>query len=205
MSRGTSESMDMHAPVLHARSLGLSRGERLLFRDLSFRVEAGGLLLLRGPNGSGKSSLLRILAGLLPPTAGDVEWDGDKPRIRYIGHQDGLKTPLTVRENLAFLSAIENAPCERNIEALHLSGLLDLPVRDLSAGQKRRTAMTRLVAGDGSLWVLDEPTTALDEHARNWLWDTVARHRAQGGMVVAAVHDPDTPKDADLLTLGAPR
>ena len=189
--------------TLQANNLGLIRGGRPLFKALSFSLAPGGLLLLRGPNGAGKSSLLKLLAGLLPPTAGDIAWpDGERAKIRYVGHRDGLKAPLTVAENLEFLAVMEGGGHEANLDSLHLRPLLESPVSDLSAGQRRRTALARLVPGDGSLWLLDEPTTALDAAARDWLWQTVSVHRAAGGMIVAAVHDPEAPDDATVLTLG---
>jgi len=192
------------SPLLSVEALSLNRGLRMLFRDLGFTVARGDLLLLRGANGTGKSSLLRVLAGFLPPGAGTVTWAPGIPRPRYLGHQDGLKRPMTVRENLRFLEALYGIDTSRNVESLGIRPLMNLAVGDLSAGQRRRVALARMVTGDGAPWLMDEPATSLDDAGKTWLWERIAEHRARGGTVIAAVHDPEEPADARVLTLGGP-
>ena len=192
----------MRTAILSVDGLSLNRGLRLLFRDLGFEVAAGELLLLRGANGTGKSSLLRVLAGFLAPASGQVTWAEGVPLPRYLGHQDGLKRPMTVRENLQFLETLYGIDTRANRQSLGIVPLMNLAVGDLSAGQRRRVALARMVAGDGAPWLLDEPATSLDDAGKAWLWDAIAAHRAAGGAVIAAVHDPEAPADARVLTLG---
>ena len=182
--------------------LACRRGTRLLFAGLSFAVEPGGALLLVGPNGSGKSSLLRLMAGLLPPFAGHLTWKGeslaataDEHRLRlgYLGYQDAIKPALSVAENLTFWAALADpreapAPARIALDEVGLAGLADLPGRYLSSGQRRRLAIARILVGGAPLWLLDEPTTALDDDGVDRLGRVLARHRASGGMVVAATH-----------------
>ncbi|HEX2114080.1 MAG TPA: heme ABC exporter ATP-binding protein CcmA, partial [Alphaproteobacteria bacterium] len=151
--------------------LACVRGERLVFENLSFRARPGEALLLMGPNGSGKSSLLRLMAGLLAPASGRLLWGGsaiiDDPdshraRLHYIGHLDALKPALTVSENLAFYAALRGRPADADtlgsaISAFHLDKLADTPARFLSQGQRRRTALARVLAAPAALWLLDEP------------------------------------------------
>jgi len=171
-----------------------------VFEGLDFSLAAGGALLLTGPNGSGKSSLLRVMAGLTPPLAGTLTWDGvpigeDPPahreRLHFVGHQDALKPVLTVAETLAFSAALRDAPPHHGLAALqkfHLAERADFPCRILSAGQRRRLALARLLASPAPLWLLDEPTTGLDEASTQDLLGAIAEHRAGGGMVVIATH-----------------
>ena len=180
------------------------RGERLVFAGLSFRVAAGEALLLRGPNGSGKSSLLRCMAGLLAPIAGTQTWDdrplaldpdGHRARLRYLGHQDAVKPALTVLENLALWQQLHGvsdaAALRRALAALGLDPLAELPARLLSAGQRRRVALARLLAAPAPLWLLDEPTTALDDEGVGRFARMVGDHRSGGGLVVLSSHgDP---------------
>jgi heme exporter protein A len=195
--------------VIEAEALAAFRGERLVFRDLSFRVEPGGALVLAGPNGSGKSTLLRLIAGLARPAAGTLLWDGadalaDLPeharRLAYIGHLDAVKPGLTVAENLSF--AAQGLAVGPALEALGLAPLAGLPARMLSAGQKRRLALSRLALSTAPLWLLDEPTLGLDSAAVEHFGQLLARHRAGGGIVVAATHLPLPLPDAGELRLG---
>ncbi len=163
------------------------RGERLVFRGLSFALEAGAALVLTGANGSGKSSLLRLMAGLLPPHTGSLRWAGEpiagdpaahRARLHLIGHQDALKPVLTVLENAAFWAGLRgaaSAAAASALERLGLSHLADAPCRLLSAGQKKRLSLARLLASSAPLWLLDEPTTGLDEAATRNLGDKSAR------------------------------
>lgn len=197
--------------MLEARELACLRGERVVFAGLSFALEAGAALLLTGANGAGKSSLLRLLAGLIPPAEGMLLWQrqdalADRTaharRLRYLSHQDALKPALTARENLAFFARLWGGDAEAALAALDLLPLADLPARVLSAGQKRRLALARLALGaDAPLWLLDEPTVGLDTASVARLGALLARHRAAGGMVIAATHLPLPLPDARELRL----
>ena len=182
-------------------ALACRRGDRLVFAGLDFTVESGGALVLVGPNGTGKSSLLRLMAGLLPPFAGRLDWDGaavrDDPalhrgRIAYLGHLDAVKPTLTVTEAVAFWADLVDraAYVGKALDALGLAGLADLPARFLSAGQRRRVALARVIATAPPIWLLDEPTVGLDQASIGALESAIARHRGAGGMVVAATHAP---------------
>ena len=178
------------------------RGDRLVFTDLDFRLEPGEALMLLGPNGSGKSSLLRIMAGLLKPFRGTLAWDDldvrDEPdqhrrRIHYVGHLDAVKPVLSAAENLAFWAQLGGAadPHAHALRALGRFGvphIAPVPGRYLSAGQKRRLNLSRILASPAPLWLLDEPTVALDRAAVRLLEDIIAEHRAAGGMVVLSTH-----------------
>jgi len=184
---------------LAAQDVAAFRGERLVFRDFSFTVPTGGALVLAGPNGSGKSTLLRLLAGLVRLAAGQVLWDGADAfsdiaahgrRVAYLGHQDAVKPGLTVTENLRFAAAVSGRSIATALSAVELEPLADLPARMLSAGQKRRLALSRLLLSDAPLWLLDEPTLGLDTGSVEGFGGLLAAHRAGGGMVVAATHVP---------------
>ena len=195
--------------MIEAEGLAAFRSERLVFRDLSFRVEPGGALVLAGPNGSGKSTLLRLLAGLARPAAGRLLWDGADAlpelaehgaRLRYLGHQDAVKPGLTAAENLALAAGGE--PVGPALDSLGLADLASLPARILSAGQKRRLAIARLAFGAAPLWLLDEPTLGLDDASVARFAALLGRHRARGGLVVAATHLPLPLPEARELRLG---
>jgi len=190
------------------------RAGRPVFAGVSFTLEPGDALLLRGPNGSGKSSLLRMLAGFLPPAAGRLTWQGSpladdlaqyRRRLCYLGHADGVKGALTVRENLLFAVALCRGRADRvpaALERFDLAALGDTPGRYLSAGQRRRVALARLLTDRRPLWLLDEPGVGLDAASRARLEDVVAAHRAQGGMVALASHGDTTVDQAKVLELG---
>ena len=179
-------------------SLTCIRGGRVIFTALDFAVEAGGALLLVGPNGSGKTSLLRLMAGLGQPADGVLCRNGrdtaaDMPAHRtdlhYVGHHDSAKPVLTVRENLAYWASLRSGgDIDAALQALDIANLAEVPARFLSAGQKRRLALARLVATPATLWLLDEPGVALDRDAAGRLRALIARHRQGGGMVVASTH-----------------
>lgn len=184
---------------LTVKGLDCVRGERLVFAGVALAVNPGRALLLSGANGSGKSSLLRILAGLLQPAAGTLAWEGEdiatdseahRRRIAYVGHADPVKPGLTVCENLEFWARLYGF--EPGIEpALYQFGiehLADLPARYLSAGQRHRLSLARLLAAPAVLWLLDEPTVALDGDSIAALMAALAEHRAGGGMVVIATN-----------------
>jgi heme exporter protein A len=183
--------------VLQVDGVAAFRGGRLVFRDLSFVVPAGGALVLTGPNGAGKSTLLRLLAGLLPPAAGRVLWQEqdaltDLPlharRIAYVGHQDAVKPGLTAAENLAFAARIGRVMVGTGLAAMGLSALADLPARMLSAGQRRRLALARLALLPALLWLVDEPTLGLDARGVELFGTLASEHRRRGGLVLAATH-----------------
>ncbi|MGE5502775.1 MAG: heme ABC exporter ATP-binding protein CcmA [Ignavibacteriales bacterium] len=175
--------------------LAIRRGERLLFSGLDLRVSAGEAVALTGRNGAGKTSLLRAIAGLLRPEAGKVRFDGldADEALHLIGHSDGLKPGRTAWEELRFQSLWTGgteASARAAAEAFDLERLLDLEVRRLSAGQRRRVALARLAASPRPLWLLDEPMAPLDAAHRAAFGAFMAEHLKGGGMIVAAVHDP---------------
>ena len=190
------------------------RGERPVFAGVSFRLERGGALALVGPNGSGKSSLLRILAGLLKRAGGTLTWDGAPAdddwaahcgRLHYVGHLDAVKPTLTVAENLdgwaRFRGTARAAPDA--LATLGIEELADVPGRYLSAGQKRRLALARVLATPAPLWLLDEPTVTLDADAAARVDATIAAHRADGGMAIVATHGEIALDGAQRLDLGS--
>ncbi len=178
---------------LTVQAVSAFRGERLVLDSIGFALDAGGALLLTGPNGAGKSTLLRVIAGLCRMEAGRIIYDGSDDlagRVGYIGHQDAIKPGLTAAENLAFASALSGRPVAPALAALDLTPLANLPARMLSAGQKRRLALARLVVSGAPLWLLDEPTLGLDTASVARFGAVLAEHRARGGIVIAATHLP---------------
>lgn len=186
--------------LFEGRDLTCIRGERRVFAGLDFSLPAGGALLLTGPNGSGKSSLLRLMAGLLKPAGGELLWNGApiaaepedyRARLHYLGHQDGVKPVLSAAENLVFWSGLRGAAPDGVADALarfDLTNLAAVAGRLLSAGQKRRLALARLLAAPAELWLLDEPGVGLDAASLDRLGGEIARHRAGGGRIVASTH-----------------
>ncbi|MQX38480.1 heme ABC exporter ATP-binding protein CcmA [Roseospira navarrensis] len=208
------------AARFEGRGLLCIRGERIVFGDLDLSMAPGEALLLLGPNGSGKSSLLRLMAGLLRPAMGDLHWhDGPvsadperhHARTRYVGHTDAVKPVLSARENLAFWARVCAGPDEsaetlaaRVDAALNrfaLGHLARVPGRMLSAGQKRRLNLARLLAAPAPLWLMDEPTTALDVGSIAVLEEVMAEHRAGGGMIALSTHQGVTLPGARVLNL----
>ncbi len=192
---------------IEASALSVERGGRIVFSGLGFRLAAGEALVVTGPNGAGKSTLLRALAGLLPLAAGQITTSPATELRRaelchYIGHADALKPSLTLSENLSFSAALLGGQdIDRALEALGLVAIADFPAAYLSAGQKRRAALARLVAVFRPIWLLDEPLTALDAAAQAVAGRLMQAHLAAGGLIVAATHAA-LPIDARELALG---
>lgn len=189
--------------TLHAHQLGCVRGERRLFRGIDVDIEPGDALRVLGANGSGKTSLLRILCGLSPAAEGEVRWQGRSIRalgadyrrhLIYLGHAAAVKDDLLAWENIVVASTLAGNPVTQGdaIQALKQLGLgraAGLPARVLSQGQRKRVALARLQLSTSiPLWILDEPFTALDQHAVSALCGTIDRHLAQGGMVIYTTH-----------------
>lgn len=199
--------------ALKVSGLALSRGERALFSGLDLTVSAGEAVALVGRNGAGKTSLLRAIAGLLRPSAGTISFkglngaldphDARAAGLHLVGHHDGLKPGRTAREELLFQAAwAGGGDIDEAVHTLDLNRLLDLEVRRLSAGQRRRVALARLLAAPRALWLLDEPMAPLDADHRRGVGEAMTRHLADGGMIVAAVHDP-LPVPARSVQVGA--
>jgi heme exporter protein A len=193
------------------KDLTVSRGERRLFSGLNLELAAGEAVALTGRNGAGKTSLLRAVAGLLRPEAGEIlfaDIEADTARAEHlhmIGHHDGLKSTRTAWEELRFQTLWTGgteASARLAAQRLDLNRLLDLEVRRLSAGQRRRLALARLVASPRSLWLLDEPMAPLDAGHRAAFGALMAEHLNGGGLILAAVHDP-LPVSARVVEIGA--
>ena len=195
-------------------NLALMRGDRLLFQGLSFTLGAGQAISLVGRNGAGKTSLLRAIAGFLRPWEGTIAFEGEsgplEPEdarsrgLHMAGHQDGLKPSRPAKAEFLFQAhwtGATEAGIARARAALDLDVLFDLEVRKLSAGQRRRLSLGRLLASPRPLWLLDEPLAPLDADHRKTFGALMAEHVAGGGMILAAVHDP-LPLDTDTLDLG---
>lgn len=194
---------------LDIENLACRRADRLVFAGVTASIRPGEALLVTGRNGAGKSTLLAALADLLRPSDGTItlRGTGDRSRrecVHHLGHRDGLKSPLTASENLAFAAACLGSPGLAITDALERVGLAragDLPVGYLSAGQRRRVILARLLVARRPLWLLDEPTTALDRDGQAALFALLREHLDAGGMLVAATHAPLPLQGARELTL----
>jgi heme exporter protein A len=203
-----------HLIGLAALNVSCQRGGRMVFRDLSFSLAPGEALLVTGPNGAGKTSLLRQIAVLLPLAGGNLRLDGadadaERPELcHYVGHLNAVKTGLSVAENLAFWTEFLGADGARlapALDAFGLAPLADLPAGLLSAGQKRKLALSRLFAAERPIWLLDEPQTSLDTASLLLLDAAMASHLAAGGLAIVASHVPLKTKFARRLALGKER
>ena len=185
-------------------NLEVTRGGRRLAKNLEFKIESGGILLLNGENGSGKSTLLRIMAGLSRPTSGKIYWNNDDvhdnlsehfERMIFVGHSTAIKSNLTVKENLKYWQKIhledkdKRGHLEHSLDIFNLTNSSNSPARFLSSGQSRKLALARLMLKPASLWLLDEPTVGLDAAALRSLLTLLNNHCERGGIVVMASHD----------------
>ena len=188
-------------PELQVRDIHLWRGDRHLLRGNSFALRRGELLQVVGPNGVGKTSLLRCVAGLLPVESGEIEWGGRRlqecrdefhRQLAYLAHVNALKADLTALENIRYGVGLKRSVVHSELTdvlaKLHVSGCADLPVRSLSAGQKRRVAIARILLSRATLWILDEPITNLDVAGIALFESCMAEHLRDGGMILTAAH-----------------
>ncbi|HEX8400572.1 MAG TPA: heme ABC exporter ATP-binding protein CcmA [Allosphingosinicella sp.] len=187
-------------PLLRLDGVALIRGGRLLFEGIGLELRPGAAALVRGPNGIGKSSLLRVAAGLLRASVGQVRRGG---RLALADEAAALDGRLTLRRALDFWARLDGARAEDGIERMGLSRLADVPVHMLSTGQRKRAALARVIASGAPLWLLDEPANGLDAEGAERLAAAMARHRQAGGAVLAATHQPIGLDDAEQLTLAA--
>ena len=215
MTANISSASNKTAKVLEARGLCCVRGERQLFADLDFLLELGKCLHVSGENGIGKTSLLRLLTGLSKPESGEVLW-GAQPisvdpidyhrQLLFLGHRDALKEDLTALENLQMYAVLDDIslPQEQALAALWRFGLRgreNLPVYCLSAGQKRRVLMARMLTRQAKLWILDEPFNALDAGAAEELQNLIAEHLSASGLVVLTSHQQINIANVQVLEL----
>lgn len=185
---------------LNASGLTLFRGDRCLFKNLSFALNPGELLLLEGRNGSGKTSLLRAIAGLLELESGSIHWDGAaisqqrqvfQNSLVWMSHKVGFKGDLTLVENLQYESRLRpqsSADFDDTLKQLNLRKLRRLPMRSLSAGQQRRVALARMLMSAAPLWMMDEPVSNLDSEGRELAVHMLDKHLSDGGMAIVAAH-----------------
>ncbi|WP_435171435.1 heme ABC exporter ATP-binding protein CcmA [Falsirhodobacter sp. 1013] len=185
---------------LRVSDLTCARGGLIVLQGVSLTLRASQALILRGPNGSGKTTLLRTLAGLQPPGAGQI--DAPEDSITYASHLDGLKATLTVRENLAFWARVHDRTVGQTLARMNLDKLADRPAQALSAGQKRRLGLARLLVTGRPIWLLDEPTVSLDAASVALFANVLRQHLAEGGAALIATHT-DLGLAAEVLDMDA--
>ncbi|MDE4132038.1 heme ABC exporter ATP-binding protein CcmA [Phaeobacter sp. QD34_3] len=187
--------------TLNVTDLSIARGGLPVLEGLGFTLEPGRALILRGPNGIGKTTLLRTIAGLQPPLSGHIT--GAEDQIAYAAHSDGLKPALTVTENLTFWASVFGASSiEPALDAFQLVALRDRPAGALSAGQKRRLGLSRMLVTGRPIWIMDEPTVSLDTGAVAMFADAVRAHLGQGGSALIATHIDLGLDEAEVLDVG---
>jgi heme exporter protein A len=209
--------MDTSTYNLEWQDLSLWRGDRCLQQGLTGKLAGGKAIVLRGPNGCGKTTLLRTLCGLTQPEQGLISWSGTaierirtdfNARLAYSGHNDGLKKDLSPRENLRFQAQLRGRHTNQNdlLNGLNLKVCADLPVRNLSAGQLRRSALAMVLGSGRELWILDEPYTHLDKAGCNWLSKRFNDHLNMGGLLLMAMHGVSliSPEREHVIELSAP-
>ncbi len=198
LSQFSSDSLHKDAG-LQWRQVDLWRGDRCLQRQLNGHLQPGHAITLRGPNGCGKTTLIRTLCGLSETEQGDIRWNGNPiaqqrsvfhSALAYAGHRSGFKDELTARENLRFAARLSGSAIRLQpvLTALQLDGCADLPLANLSAGQRRRVTLARVLTSGKALWVFDEPFTNLDQTGRDWLSEQFDRHLGTHGMLLLAAH-----------------
>ena len=188
---------------LEVSGLECIRQDIILFQDISFKLQSGDLLQVDGLNGSGKSSLLRILAGLMQQNAGKISWQREEistcryeyqQELSYIGHLNGVKDALTALENLQVMVALAGSKSEitlsHALDQLELTGMETVPLSRMSAGQKRRVALARLLVTKAAIWLLDEPFTSLDASGKLIIERLITEHCARGGIIIFSTHQP---------------
>lgn len=199
---------------LTVRDVAVARGGRVILEGANFDLAPGGALFVKGSNGAGKTTLLRALAGLSPIDKGEARLDGDgatdaaarRAAIIYCGHANAVKAAMSARANLKFWAALYSAASsliDQAVAAFDIGAFLDAPAGALSAGQRRRLALSRLILSGKPLWLLDEPTAAIDAASAGRLQQVIADHRAQGGAVMLATHDGMTLEGARTLFIQA--
>lgn len=201
-------------PLIEAYDLSFDRGGRKIFSSLNIALFKGQIIFVKGKNGSGKTSLLKCLAGFYPISGGKILWYGEKilpafyserPLISWLGHLDAIKGSLTVKENLLFYAKIWSVKkniYNEAIKKLSFEKFLDFPASWLSAGEKRRLSLVRLLFCPAKVWVLDEPSTFLDKYNRSILIDIMDLHIKNDGAIVCATHDNFNIPNSIELTLG---
>lgn len=204
--------MSLNNALIEAIELTCIRDQRILFDKLHVKLDTGEILQIDGINGAGKTSLLRILCGLLPPQEGNIYWRGEEiERCRpvyyrdllYIGHSPGIKEELTAQENLSFYQSLgrQQGEIDEALDQVGLYGFEDVPVRHMSAGQKRRVALARLWLSAVALWILDEPLTAIDRQGVVNLENRMQQHIDEGGSVILTSHQSLTLSSVEHLRL----
>lgn len=179
-------------PPIIASRISLRRAGQVICKDIEFEVKTGEILHIKGANAVGKSSLLRCVAGLLPPFKGAITGCPSSQKIRYIGHAEPLKPELTLIENFRLFASCYGAfeDIETALSSFNLDRLATIPIRLFSAGQKKRASLARLLLGDSQLWLIDEPLTGLDAKNRAGFEKIMTAHIAKNGQVIVTSHEP---------------